>query len=241
MRIIENLIKRVLPKGIIVQKTKLSPSVYKLRIKSQDLKSLDYTPGYFLRLGVGIGKEEISFKDKVRSYSIWNIDKEKEIMDLAIATHSNGIGAKWAEVCETGETIHFKFKKGKFLLDKTADSYLMIGDLSALSHLYAINRNLPEEKQVESLIYSQNINELFADIDGSNPFTFYEMPQNPYEDIITNLPKLLSKMQGVKMVYLAGDSRICLALNKHFRKELNWIPRQIKTKPFWNPTKKGLE
>ncbi|WP_368855182.1 hypothetical protein [Polaribacter sp. 20A6] len=43
------------------------------------------------------------------------------------------------------------------------------------------------------------------------------------------------------MVYIAGDSRVYVALNHHFRNELNWSTKQIKTKPFWNPDKKGLE
>lgn len=241
MRIIENFLKKFLPKGTIIQKEKLSPAVYTIRIKSDAVKTLDFIPGYFLRLGVGIGKEEIAFKDKVRSYSIWDIDKKKETIAIAIATHSQGIGAKWAETCKLGDAVHFKWKKGKFLLDKSADSYLMIGDLSALSHLYMIKRNLPSEKQVASIIYSQDINELFADVAETKPFEFYEMAQNPYKDIISKIPDLLSKMQGKKMVYLAGDSRVCVALNKYFRKELNWQTKQIKTKPFWNPDKKGLE
>ncbi len=43
------------------------------------------------------------------------------------------------------------------------------------------------------------------------------------------------------MVYIAGDSRVCVALNHYFRKELHWDSKQIKTKPFWNPEKTGLE
>lgn len=241
MGIVESIIKKVLQKGIIIQKTKLSESVYKIRIKSEYVSTLDFIAGSFLRLGVGIGKDEISLKDKVRSYSIWDIDKKNKTIDLAIATHSQGIGAEWVETCEINTTVHFKWKKGNFLIDDTADSYLMIGDLSALSHFYIIKRHLSSEKQVESIIYSPNRNDLYADIDGTKPFEFYDMEQNPYEEIKIKLQPLISKMHGQKMVYLAGDSRLCIGLNKYFRKELNWETKQIKTKPFWNPDKKGLE
>ncbi|CAZ98353.1 siderophore-interacting protein [Zobellia galactanivorans] len=241
MGIVETLIKKILEKGRIVEKLKLSESVYKIRITSKHIKDVDFTPGYFIRLGVGIGQEEIALKDKVRSYSVWAIDRENETIDLAIATHSRGIGAVWAETCQTDTEVHFKWKKGNFLLDDSADSYLMIGDLSALSHLYVIKRHLPEEKQVESIIYNHDLSEMFPDIDGSTPFRFFEMPENPAEEVLTELRPLLKKMQGRKMVYIAGDSRLCVALNKYFRKELNWDTKQIKTKPFWNPDKKGLE
>jgi NADPH-dependent ferric siderophore reductase len=48
-------------------------------------------------------------------------------------------------------------------------------------------------------------------------------------------------MKGKQMVYIAGDSRVCVALNYYFKNYLNWNTKQIKTKPFWNPEKKGLE
>ncbi|MEP2239155.1 MAG: SIP domain-containing protein [Maribacter sp.] len=241
MGIVESIIKKVLEKGTIIEKTKLSDSVYKIRIQSDGISNYDFEPGHFLRLGVGIGKDDISLKDKVRSYSVWDIDKEKNTLDIAIATHSQGIGAKWVETCATNDTVYFKWKKGKFLVDDSADSYLMIGDLSALSHLYIINRNLPDNKHIKSLIYSQHNNDFFADVDGSNPFDFHVMSENPSTEIIQKLNSIIPEMKGDTMVYLAGDSRVCITLTNYFRKELNWSTKQIKTKPFWNPDKKGLE
>ncbi len=242
MKIIENIIKTVvLKEATIEEKNKLSETVYSVRLHSDHIAQADFLPGYFLRLGVGLDKENISLKDKIRSYSVWDINKSEGYIDLAIATHSNGIGAKWVENCNTGDKVFFKWKKGKFLLDETADSYLMIGDLSALSHLYIINRNLANDKKVESILYSQKINELFADKNGEMPFDFYEMPQNPIKEILTKVKEIVPTMKGKKMVYIAGDSRVCVALNQYFRKVLKWETRQIKTKPFWNPEKKGLE
>lgn len=241
MGIIDNLVKRFAEQGKIMQKSKLSETAYHICIQSENIKKVDFVPGYFLRLGVGIGVNEVSFKDKVRSYSIWDIDKSKGTIDLAIATHSNGIGADWIKKCETGEEISFVWKKGNFVLDNNADSYLMIGDLSTLSHLYIIHRNLSKDKKIESIVYSENLNALFADIDGTTPFSFYEMTQNSYEEIVRKVIEIVPDMIGRKMVYIGGDSRICVGLNQFFRRELNWDTKQIKTKPFWNPLKKGLE
>ncbi|PWJ54464.1 flavin-dependent oxidoreductase [Dyadobacter jejuensis] len=241
MGIVEALIKKVLEKGTVEQITKLSDSVFKIRIQSEQIKTAEFVPGYFIRLGVGIGKEDITLKDKVRSYSVWDMDVQNGTIDLAIATHSKGIGAQWVESCEVGTPVHFKWKKGNFLLDSNADSYLMIGDLSALSHLYVIARHLPADKQVEGLVYSQNSSDFFADVDDTKPFNFQVLERNPQEAIIDRLKQIIPKMQGKKMVYIAGDSRLCVSLNQYFKKELNWDSKQIKNKPFWNPDKKGLE
>ncbi|MDO6473293.1 SIP domain-containing protein [Maribacter sp. 1_MG-2023] len=237
----ETIIKKVLEKGIIIEKTKLSGSVYKIRIQSDGIADYDFEPGHFLRLGVGIDQDDISLKDKVRSYSVWDINKENSTIDIAIATHSQGIGARWVETCKLNDTVYFKWKKGKFLVEDSADSYLMIGDLSALSHLYIINRNLPDNKQIESVVYSQQSEDFFADVDRSNPFGFNVMCENPSTEIIQKLNSIIPEMKGDNMVYIAGDSRVCITLTNYFRKELNWSTKQIKTKPFWNPDKKGLE
>ena len=241
MGLVETIIKKVLEKGIILTKTKISDSVYKIRIQSDGIADYDFVPGHFLRLGVGIDQDEISLKDKVRSYSVWDINKENSTIDIAIATHSNGIGAKWVETCNPNDTVYFKWKKGKFLADDSADSYLMIGDLSALSHLYIINRNLSDNKQIESIIYSENMDDFFPDVNGANPFDFNVMSENPSVEIIQKLNSIIPEMKGETIVYIAGDSRVCVTLTNYFRKELNWSAKQIKTKPFWNPDKKGLE
>ena len=111
MALIENIIKKIMNNGVITSKEKLTESVYKIEIQSEAVKTMDFVPGCFIRLGVGIGQEASSKKDMVRSYSIWNIDKDKKIFSLAIATHSNGIGAQWAKDCTVGDTVYYKTKK----------------------------------------------------------------------------------------------------------------------------------
>ncbi len=241
MGIIKNILKRVLKENTIVEKEKISETAYKIRVKSDSIKGVEFVAGYFLRIGIGLTEESLTMQDFVRSYSVWDIDKINGTLDLVIATHSKGSGAKWIEQRKVGDKVYFTWKKGNFVLDNSADSYLFIGDLSALSHLYMIRRNLPKNKKVESILYSQHKNELYADIDGTTPFNFYELPQNPTEEIINKVKEIVPKMTGKKMVYVGGDSRVCVALNQHFRRELNWDTKQIKTKPFWNPEKKGLE
>ena len=241
MAILEAVMKRLLNKATIIHKATLTPAVYHIRIQSDSIKKATYVPGYFLRVAVGLDKDELSAKDKLRSYSVWEIDSKKGTIDLAIATESNGPGAQWATQCNIGDTLYFAWHKGKFLVDDTADSYLMIGDLSSLAHLHAINRNLTGKKKVKSIIYHQDTLDLYPDINNSNPFTFYQLPQNPIEALIKQIELVMPEMEGNKLVYIAGDSRVCVALTQYFRKELQWPTSQLKVKPFWNPDKKGLE
>jgi len=240
MALLETIMKKIMDKGQITSKTRLTDSVYKIDITSDAIKTMDFMAGYFIRLGIGIGTNTNSKKDMVRSYSIWDINIDTNTISLAIATDSNGIGAQWVKNCNVGDTVYYKTKKGTFTLNTSADSYLMIGDLSALSHLYIINRSL-ENKPVESIIYNNTLSDLFEDVDGTKPFNFYELEENAIDSILEKVKEQLPNLKGKKMVYIAGDSRVCVALNHYFRKELHWNSKQIKTKPFWNPEKTGLE
>ena len=240
MGIIENLLKLRLQPAEIVYKASISPSAFHIRLKSEKLKYDGFVPGYFLRLGVGMDDETAGIRDKVRSYTAWDYDAVQGTVDLAVATHSEGIGTTWAKSCEVGDTVYLTWHKCKLIVDDAADSYLMIGDLSALAHLYKIRRHLTN-KQVQGIFYSQKISDLYKDIDGTEPLSFYELPENPIEQLKEKIEAVVPTMSGKKMVYLAGDSRVCVALNHYFRKELKWDTRQIKTKPFWNPNKKGLD
>lgn len=241
MGILEIIAKSFLQEAVVIEKHKLSASAYQLKIKGDSIKRTEFESNHFLRIGIGMSRDTIPIKDFIRSYSIWNFDKLKGTLDVAIATHSNGSGSKWVEEIETGDKLHYALRKNKFSVDNSADSYLLIGDLSALANLYVIKRYLTKDKQVESILYSQHKDDLFPDIDHKTPFSFYELPQNPTDEVIHKIQEIVATMKGKKMVYIAGDSRLCVALTTYFRCELNWDSKQIKTKPFWNPLKKGLE
>lgn len=76
MGLVENILKKViLEEAIIEKKEKISHSVYKIRLRGESIKKVVFRPGYFLRLGIGIGNDAIPFNDKVRSYSVWNINQ----------------------------------------------------------------------------------------------------------------------------------------------------------------------
>jgi NADPH-dependent ferric siderophore reductase len=240
MGILENLATRILNKAEITLKVTLSPTVWHIRLKSESVAKVDYVPGHFLRILAGKGKD-IPIREKVRSYSVWDIDRHNNSIDLAICIHSEGPGSSWAKECNVGDAVYFAWNKGNFIVDNTADTYIFIGDLSALAHLYEIQRNLPREKHILSLVYNEDKTEFFKDIDGKQPFNFYELPENPAAELVLQLSDLIGEASGEIMAYIGGDSRVCITLTQYLRNELNWQRSHIKAKPFWNPEKKGLE
>ncbi len=239
MALIDNIAGFILKRAKIIYKKQLSLNAFHLSIHSENFLNVQYSPGYFLRLFIGRDTEGLSFRDKVRSYSVWNFDRSNECLDLAICTQGTGPGTAWVKKCEVGDEILYDWHSGKFLIDNSAKQYVFIGDLSALGHLYQINRNLSSGKDIHSIIYGKQEDEFFHDIDGSKPFRFYKFYEYPAQDIIDLFSSF--KVNHNAMIYVGGDGKICSALNKYLKSELCFSQKQIKVKPFWSPGKKGLE
>ena len=104
-----------------------------------------------------------------------------------------------------------------------------------------MNRSLLNGRPVQSIIYSQDKTDLFADIDNTRPFEFYQLADDAGDRILERIPDLIHDFSLNSVVYIAGDSRVCVKVHNYFRQELKWNVRRIKAKPFWNPLKKGLE
>ncbi|MEJ7560826.1 MAG: siderophore-interacting protein [Pedobacter sp.] len=241
MGIITNLIAGFLEKATISYKTQLNPTTYHIQLHGEALKKANYLPGYFVRVFVGRGKD-LAFKDNLRSYSAWKLNKLNGTLELAVCTHAGGPGSTWAKECRVGDEVSFTWKKCNLVVDNSADNYLFVGDSAALGHLYEVHRNLGKGKVIKSLIYDDRKENLFADLNGSKPFDFLEISStNAVPTLLNLLPDTLKDISSNTIVYIGGDSRVCLALSTHLRKELKWDARRIKTKPFWNPTKTGLE
>ena len=237
-------------KAVIISNEKIAGHTYHLKVQGDDIKNIDYTPGMHMKVVVDSSDDSL-LNIKLRSYSIWDFDSEKGTIDIAVCTHSSGLGSKWIEQAEAGNDFYFFLKK-TLVVDDSADNYFFIGDISTLGHFYKVNRALPENKKVFSFMYG-NETDFFSDIDGAKPFDFYPLPSDRnlpapiefLEEKITGTLDKLHKEYSIKpeassgscIAYIGGDARVCAELTAFFTRKLGWHPTQIKMKSFWNPDK----
>ena len=240
MDLVDRISRRFSQQAVVLNKQQIAAHTFRLTIQGDDLRDLSYIPGEHLRVLVGFDKAT-SLRDKVRTYSIWRYDQSQATIELAVCTYSTGIGARWVQDICVGDTVYFTGPKGKFTVDHSGDFYVFAGDVSALAHLYEINRNLPDSPKRIGFIYANDDADFFPDLTNTTPFDFHRLPQNPSEVAIERLASLTKKYTGKGILYIGGDSRFCVNLNQYFRHSLHWTSQQIKTKPFWAPNKVGLE
>jgi NADPH-dependent ferric siderophore reductase len=230
-------------KGVITRKEKIAAHTYHIQVQGDDIKNIDYTPGMHMKVVVGLN-EDASLNTQVRSYSIWDFNSDNGTLDVAVCTHSEGLGTKWIEAVKSGTDFYFFLKK-TLIVDNSADNYLFIGDISTLGHFYKVKRGLSSNKKIHSFIYSNDEADFFPDLDGSKPFDFYFQPSDKLSPapIVFLQEKISAALEESKasgnhtIAYIGGDARVCAALTPWFIQKFGFMPEQIKMKSFWNPDK----
>jgi NADPH-dependent ferric siderophore reductase len=235
---IDSLAKNIFQKATVVYKQQVASHVYHIKLQSDALSSHHYIPGEHMRLFVGLDRDT-ALDSKLRTYSVWDYESSRDMVDLAVCTHSTGIGATWIRQVQEGDAIHYMGPKGKLVIDFNADSSLMICDPSALSHMYAIKKHIAPGKANAGITYSEDASDHYADLDGSHPFQFLQLEFDPTERIIEAANAFKSKLTGRTTIYLGGDARVCKSLSRYFRQ--NWPQATVNSKGFWMPGKTGMD
>ena len=230
----------------VILNEKISDSAYHVSVQGEEIKTIDYTAGMHMKVVVGSRDDGSPL---MRSYSIWDFDAHKGKIDIAVCTHSGGLGEKWIRNTKTGDKFYF-FLKNTLLVDNSADVYFFVGDISTLGHFYKIRRGLSGDKIVSGFIYSQNEGDFFHDIDGTKPFNFFVWESDKFnppvevikEKIVTTCDLLANGNNKLSVItYLGGNKKLCDELERFLKDEMKFEPEQVKMKSFWNPDKERAE
>jgi NADPH-dependent ferric siderophore reductase len=239
MKLVNSTLKRFFNTAQLIEKTKIANHTFHLKVRLNSNSFKNYIQGQHLSMLVGLDNTSL-FENPTRCYSVWNYDSEKQEVDIAACINSNGIGTIWLKQLQVGDIVYFSGPEGKFTYLPNFENYFFFGDSSALGHLYNIRRQLNEHQKAEGLFYSAEVENLFSDLNNNFPFEFESAKYPPCDKIKTLLSNQTIDLQKT-IVYIAGETEFCTALNKFCRQLLKLESKQIRTKPFWHPNKKGLE
>jgi NADPH-dependent ferric siderophore reductase len=239
MKLIQSIIEKTLHSAVVVSKEKITTATYHLTLKLNSDSFGHYIPGQHLRIVTGTGKLS-ALGDLVRTYSVWHYDSNRQEIQLAICNFSNGSGAKWIQNLQAGDLVYFKGPEGKLTINPETRNHIFLGDTSSLAHLYELSRNTGPDNRSYGIVYSASKEHIFEDVSHNNRFGFLTSPIDAINEIISEIA-WNSPSADNTTVYIAGEAAFCIALHGYFKKALQFPARQIKTKPFWQPGKKGLE
>ncbi|MFI0422459.1 siderophore-interacting protein [Spongiactinospora sp. 9N601] len=226
------LLSRFLVTGEVAETEWVAPRMRQIRIRGAELAGLRWTPGQHIRL---------MLRTSLRTYSIWRHETGAESLDLIGYDHGgDGPGTTWVRTVTVGQKIRFTRPEGRLVPDVDARYHLFAGEETASVAFGAMLSAIAESAPVYGVVE--------ADREGDH----LDLPRELVR-IYRNGASAASSELLVKAVadldlpdtpgtaYLAGEARTIQAIRRHLVHDRGWNRKDIRTKPFWTPGKRGLD
>jgi NADPH-dependent ferric siderophore reductase len=220
----------------------------RIRFVGPRLQGLTWTPGQHIRLqvtGFGASVLRLHPRDTLRSYSIHDADPDAGTLDIAMLDHDGDPHAlspakQWASAVSIGDHVHMTRPQGNFVVRHDAPYHVFAGEETASVAFAAMLRNLPPTAEAHGVIEAAT----HADhLPLARPLTQVARGDNPAADsaVLTEALRGLRLPDHPGVAYLAGEARTIQAARRILINECGWDRRNIHTKPFWTPGRRGMD
>lgn len=239
-----------------------APRLRHVTLAGPALAGLAWLPGQHVRLQVGAGPGAVDWLiGALRTYSVWNYDGET--IELIVYDHGDGDGdgsgpgAEWARTAQAGDELRLLKPEGGFTTTPAA-YHLLAGEETAQVAYGPMLRALPADARVFGRLEVDGPDERL-DL-GRDPNPGQDPEPNSHPDrtwdldwsyrrgrsaasaqTLVDAVRALDLPAEPGMAYLAGEARTIQLIRRHLVEERNWPRRNVRTKPFWTPGKKGLD
>ncbi|MEW9551510.1 siderophore-interacting protein [Nonomuraea sp. NPDC050783] len=232
------LLNRVLVRGEVIEVEEVAPRMRRIRIGGEALAGLAWTPGQHVRVFIG---GEGLLGGVLRTYSLWSYDPAWEALDLVGLDHGGDApGAAWVRGAAPGQEVAFTRPEGGFVLRDGARYHLFAGEETAAVAFGAMLRALPPEAPAYGVVEAEG--------PGDHLVLPRELTQVCRDGapaagsrVLVEAVRKLDLPGGPGVAYLAGEARTIQAVRAHLVKERGWNRRDVVTKPFWTPGRRGLD
>jgi NADPH-dependent ferric siderophore reductase len=226
----------------------LTPRMRRIRFGGPRLQGLTWTPGQHIRLqvaGLGASVLRLHPHDALRTYSIHDADPDAGTLDIAMLDHDGDLNSvspakQWASAISIGDQVRMTRPQGNFVIRHQAPYHVFAGEETASVAFGAMLRNLSASAEVHGVIEGATR----ADhLPLARPLTQVERGDTPAADsaVLTEALRALRLPDHPGVAYLAGEARTIQAARKILITERGWDRRNIHTKPFWTPGRRGMD
>lgn len=234
---------RLFRSATITEIEQVTPHLRRIRVAGPKLQGLAWKPGQHIRLHVAdlvAAIRRMRPHDALRTYSIF--DASGDHLDLVIALHDGGAGPgiAWADAATVGDPVSLSRPQGDFTLRPDAPYHLFAGEETASVAFAAMLRALPAHAVAHGVV------EAAAAADHlplARPLTAIERgaASAAGSPLLVDAVRALDLPTAPGVAYLAGEARTIQAIRAHLVTERGWNRRDVRTKPFWTPGKRGME
>lgn len=240
-----DVVRRVLSGGYIEETEQLTPRSKRIRVAGPKLVGVTWRPGDFVRMQVAsvIGSlARLRVNDMVRSYSVWDADPVAGWVDFVVFEHraETSVGEEWAKAADVGQYVVFVRDPRPIRFETKASWYLFAGEETAAAVFGSLLRGVAVDVPVFGVQQSDTAADHIA-----LPRTLTRVER--HGESAASSQQLVDAVAALALpdrpgtAYLAGEARTIQMIREHLVKERGWQRRNIITKPFWTPGKRGMD
>lgn len=224
--------ERLFTAGEVVDVEQLTPRMRRISIGGDALAGLKWTPGQHVRVLIG---------SRLRTYSVWRHDPTWEVLDLIAYDHGGDApGTTWMRNARPGQEIAFLRPEGRLVVRQAAPYHLFAGEETASVAFGAMLRSLPSGTPVYGAVEA-GCAEDQLDLDRELVRVCRNGAEAADSDLLAKTVSELDLPERPGVAYLAGEARTIQRIRTHLVKERGWDRRDVITKPFWTPGRRGLD
>lgn len=234
---------RLLLTATITEIEQVTPHLRRIRVAGSRLLGMAWKPGQHVRVQVAdlmTAIRRMHPHDALRTYSIF--DAGDDHLDLMVALHNggDGPGTAWVNGATIGDAVSFARPQGDFTLRPDAPYHLFAGEETASVAFAAMLRALPADAVAHGVVEAATA----ADhLPLPRPLTAIERgtASAAGSQLLVDAVRALELPAAPGVAYLAGEARTIQAVRAHLVTERGWNRRDVRTKPFWTPGRRGME
>lgn len=211
------------PKSFTVSANRtISPNMRRVTLHSETVSQFpDNAEGGYIKLMFPQPEQD---KPLLRTYTICNLDRKNNSMDVDFVIHEDGGPASlWSEQAAPGDTINISGPGPGKPLDLTADWFLIAGDMTSLPAIRTNIRSLPKDSRgylVLEIISEDDKQALDIELSELPPQLEIRWLVNLYSGIEKVLSKAvcsLDWLEGEPAIWIAAELDEVLKARSHLK------------------------
>ncbi|MFB0703636.1 siderophore-interacting protein [Pseudomonas protegens] len=182
-------------------------------------------------LVLGLGKDSGPMP-AMRDYTPRRYDLELGELDIDFVLHGDGPASTWAEQAAPGQFLHIGGPRGSMVVPDIFDSYLLIGDETALPAIARRLEELPAGRQVLAVIEVQNAAERQALDSAAQVQVIWVERDAGGQDLISTV-RQVQVPQGKLYAWVATESKVSRQVRRVLLDEHQLNDEFVKAAGYW--------
>jgi len=180
---------------------------------------------------LGVGKDNGPMPE-MRDYTPRRYDLEKLELDIDFVLHGDGPASTWAEQAQPGQFLHIGGPRGSMIVPDIFDSYLLIGDETALPAIARRLEGLAANRKALVVIEVENCAEQQVLESAAQVNVIWVLREGGKDNLLTTV-KQLQVPKGNLYAWVATETKVSRQIRRVLLDEHGLNEQFVKAVGYW--------